>query len=94
MEQSEKTQLQLLIATATAGLICVLFACSLFCYYDSLKKAIDVIDASADFLAGTKRVIVVPGIFLALSLIAITAWTGSMVCVVSLNEIYASEYIP
>lgn len=64
------------------------------CQWESLKQAIDVIDASADFLAGTKRVILVPGIFFLFSLIAISAWVPSMACVVSLNEIYPSELIP
>jgi len=87
-------QLYLLIATGTAGLLTLTFACGMFCYWESLKQAIDVIDASADFLAGTKRVILVPGLFFLLSLIAISAWAGSMACVVSLNEIYPSEIIP
>jgi len=46
------------------GVGCALFACifalAIFCGFKSLKFAIDVIDASADFLAGTKRIIAVP----------------------------------
>lgn len=94
LEESEEMQLYLLIATSVAGLLCLIFGCMICCQWDSLKKAIDVIDASADFLAGTKRVILVPGVFFLLSLIAISAWAGSMACVVSLNEIYPSEIIP
>lgn len=76
------------------GIMCLTYTCAVFCNWDSLKKAIDVIDAAADFLAGTKRVIFVPALFFFFSLIAITCWLGSMACVVSLNEIYPSEIIP
>lgn len=79
---------------STCGIMCLTYTCAVFCNWDSLKKAIDVIDAAADFLAGTKRVIFVPALFFFFSLIAITCWLASMACVVSLNEIYPSEIIP
>jgi hypothetical protein len=64
------------------------------CGYKSLKMAIDVIDASADFLAGTKRILVVPGIFFFFQLMSVLVWIGAMMCVVSMNEIVANPSIP
>lgn len=93
-EESEKMQLYMMIGTGVIGLITLIFGCMICCQFDSLKKAIDVIDAAADFLAGTKRVILVPCVYFMFSLIAIFCWAGSMACVLSLNEIYPSENIP
>jgi solute carrier family 44 (choline transporter-like protein), member 2/4/5 len=81
-------------ALAVVGLICFAFCCCIACNFDSLKKAIDVIDAAADFLAGTKRIILVPAVFFFFSLVAISIWMGAMACVLSLNHISPSQYIP
>jgi len=59
-----------------------------------LKVAIDVLDASADFLAKTKRIIAVPFIFFFLSLVSVLIWAGSMAAVVSMNDIQVNESIP
>lgn len=56
--------------------------------------AIDVIDASADFLAKTKRVILVPGVFFIFQIITVIVWVGAMMCVVSMNEITVNDDIP
>lgn len=45
------------------GLLALGFLCCVCCGYSSLKIAIDCIDASADFLARTKRIIAVPFVF-------------------------------
>lgn len=64
------------------------------CGYKSLKMAIDVIDASADFLARTKRILFVPFLFFMLQLIAVSIWIGAMMCVISMNEITADTSYP
>jgi len=56
--------------------------------------AVDVIDASADFVAGTKRVIVVPNFHFVLQIIVFLVWLGATVCVISLNDIEPSTTIP
>jgi hypothetical protein len=53
----------LMIAGCVLGAFAVLFGCLITCGFKSLKIAIDVIDASADFLASTKRIIGVPMFF-------------------------------
>lgn len=93
-EESETLQTRLMIALIVVGTLCLSFCCCLACNYDSLKKAIDVIDAAADFLAGTKRIILVPAVFFLCSLIAVSVWMGAMACVLSMNDIYPSNIIP
>jgi hypothetical protein len=84
----------LMVACIVFGILAMSFFCCVCCGFESLKLAIDVIDASADFLARTKRVIFVPMLFFVLSLIAIILWCGSVLCVVAMNEISADESIP
>lgn len=79
---------------AIVGLLACGFFCCVCCGYKSLKMAIDVIDASADFLAKTKRVLLVPGLFFVLQIIVVTIWIGAMLCVASMNEITADDTIP
>jgi hypothetical protein len=84
----------LLILMIISGLMAFFFFCCVCCGFSSLKMAIDVIDASADFLAKTKRIIFVPCLFFILQLILILVWIGAIMCVVSMNEISADQYIP
>ena len=77
-----------------AGILALAFFCCVCCGYKSLKLAIDVIDASADFLASTTKIIFVPGIFFIAQIITVIVWTGAMVCVASMNEITVDESIP
>lgn len=56
--------------------------------------AVDVIDASADFVAGTKRVILVPNFHFVLQIVMFLIWLGSLVCVVSLNDVEPSTLVP
>ena len=67
------------------GIAGLSFLCCICCYYKSLKVAIDCIDASADFLMKTKRIVAVPILFFILILIVVLLWLGAMALVVSLN---------
>lgn len=73
---------------------CCCFCVSTVCLRDSLQKAIDVIDASADYIAGNKRVILVPNFHYILMIAFSIVWLGAFLCVVSLNEVVADEDIP
>lgn len=75
----------------TFGILACAFLFCVFCGRTHLKLAIDVIDASADFIAGNKRVIVVPIIYFILTIIAFSIWLPAMLCVVSLNKITVGE---
>lgn len=64
------------------------------CSFHSLKLAIDVIDASADFIAKTKRIMFVPVVYMVLTVVFIVVWCAAFLCVASLNVIEADKYIP
>jgi hypothetical protein len=49
-----------MIVSGIFAVFSMVFGCMIYCGYDQLKSAIDVLDASADFLAGTKRIFLVP----------------------------------
>jgi len=83
----------ILIGTCVMGLLALGFLCCLYCKYSALKTAIDCIDAAADFLAKTKRLISVPFFFFLLSMISVLIWIGSMGAVVSMNHIEINEDI-
>jgi hypothetical protein len=60
-----------------------------------LKVAIDTIDASADFIAKTKRILLVPVLHFFITLIVVLIWVTAMTCVISLNDFKPSpEIIP
>jgi hypothetical protein len=83
-----------MIGGITLGIIALGFLCCIWCGFKSLKMAIDVIDAAADFLNKTKRVLLVPVLYFFVTLFIVLMWCGMMVCVVSLNEIVPSKTIP
>ena len=76
------------------AIIATLFLCCLICGWRSLKLAIDVIDASADFLYKTKRIILVPILYFLITLLVIFLWLGSFMCVLSMNKVTPSQTIP
>ena len=60
-------------------LVGLLFLMAICCGYKSLKIAIDVIDASADFLASTKRIILVPIFYFFITILILFIWIPSMI---------------
>jgi len=93
-ESFNQEVLLLLIGCAITGAIGLIFLCCICCYYKSLKGAIDCIDASADFLMATKRIIFVPIVFFILMVIVVLLWIGNMALVISLNKIEPDDLIP
>jgi len=76
------------------GVLALVFACCVVLGWKSLKLAIDVIDASADFLYKTKRVVLVPILYFVVTLIVVFVWLGMLVCVASMNKIEPHKTIP
>ena len=72
------------------AILSVVFFCMLCYGFRALKTAIDVIDASADFLAGTKRIILVPVLYFFVSLIVIFLWLLALACIYSIGTITAA----
>ena len=67
----------------------LLFACMIYCGYNQLKTAIDVIDAAADFLAKTKRILAVPVLYFIITMFVIATWMGAMMSLWSMGDIKA-----
>ena len=65
--------------------------CMIYCGYNQLKTAIDVIDAAADFLAKTKRIVLVPICYFLVTMIVLTIWLGAILCVLSMGEVTAGS---
>jgi hypothetical protein len=81
----EDTLKMLMIGGCILGVLGLLFFCFVVCGYKSLKIAIDVVDASADFLARTKRILVVPIFFFFVQAFVICAWIPGMTCIYTLS---------
>jgi hypothetical protein len=62
----------------------------LICGFNQLKTAIDVVDASADFLRKTKRVILIPVIYFVFQVITVLVFMFAFVCMWSIGEINVS----
>ena len=75
------------------GLFAIVYACMLWCGWNSLKVAIDVIDASADFLAGTKRILGVPLLFFFITILFLIFWLTAIISVHSIGEIVGNNNV-
>jgi hypothetical protein len=61
----------------------------IYCGYRQLKTAIDVLDASADFLAGTKRIFLLPTVFFFVQIIVIGLFLSALLSIRTMGEITA-----
>ena len=78
----------------TGGLFSTCFLCCICCKKDDLAVAIDVIDASADYMNGAKRILFVIFFHFFLGLLVVVVWMIAMLCVSSLNEIQPKHEFP
>lgn len=69
------------------GLMALIMLIMLICGFNQLKIAIDVVDASADFIRKTKRIIAVPVVYFFLQLTVVLIWFFAMICVWSIGDI-------
>lgn len=83
-----------LLLMITFGILSIVFCSLIICGRKSLQRAIDVIDASADFIAHNKRVIAVPILHFFITLLVVIVWFGAYICVASLNKIQPSSLSP
>jgi hypothetical protein len=94
LKAKDEKKAYLLYGMIGFGILALLFACSVILGFRSLKLAIDVIDASADFMMTTKRIIAVPILYFFMTLLVVFVWIGMLFCVVSMNKIEPSKSIP
>lgn len=90
----EKTIIYCWVAIVLFALLGLIFLCAVICGFSHLKLAIDVIDASADFLDETKRVYFVPLFFFFCSFLSILIWGVCVIGVYSEGEIVPDPVIP
>jgi hypothetical protein len=81
-------------AAIGAACECVCFTICLGCFHKSIKLAIDIVDASADFIMVTKRILIIPFLYFLLSIFVVFTWFPGYILVTSLNHIEASKYLP
>lgn len=94
MEKNALDQKKAMGVMIVGGILAFTFFCAVCCGRESLKTAIDCIDAAADFLRKTKRVIAVPFFFFLLQILAISIWLPCMAYVTSMNHVAPSDTMP
>ena len=70
-----------------SGLISIVFCILVYCGWDQLKLSIEIINSSADFLAHTKRLLVVPVAYYTVLFFFFIFWLACMISVESMGKI-------
>jgi len=81
-------------AAVFAALFAVCFTICVCVAWKSVKLAINVVDASADFIMSTKRILFVPLVYFFLMLFVTIIWFCGYMCIMSLNPMHPSTLIP
>ena len=88
------------IAAIFLGVFSFMFLVLMFFQFKHIKTAINVIEASAEFMIGNKRVVFLPFIYFGLTISIWLIWAWCMAGIVSLNKITSDQgkvsvnYIP
>lgn len=69
------------------GILFLIYNVMLYCGFRQLKLAVDAIDAAADFIRDTKRLVAVNFLYFIISFIVVLAWVGAVICCNSMGEI-------
>ena len=64
----------------------------IYCGFSQLKTAIDIIDASADFIAKTKRLILVPLFYFVVTMIIVGFWLFGIMSVYNMGQFTINEH--
>lgn len=75
-----------------AWTLSVLYVMCLICYQSSLRTSIRIIETAGDFLADTKRVLAVPLLFFAISIVWFFTWLYGYMCIKSIGTITNVSY--
>ena len=91
MKQTANDQKAAIIGICVVGGFTFLFSCCMWVYWKRLTAAIDVTDASMDFLRATPKVVVIP-IFYAIAQIIFTLfWMWIFASIISMQKIIPLE---
>lgn len=93
LEDNKSEQNMYLAICIIGAILAAVFMCAVVCGFKSLKLAIDTIDAAADFLATTKRILFVPFLYFILTIIVLSVWLSAFACVASMNKITADTSV-
>jgi len=63
----------------------------ILCNWRSLKVAVATIETAADYVADTKRIILVPLIFFIIGIVTFMSWLMALICVASIGDITSSS---
>lgn len=72
------------------GLLALIMLIMLFCGFNQLKIAIDVVDAAADFIRKTKRIVSIPVVYFVFQVVVVLVWFFAMICIWSIGDIKAA----
>ena len=78
-----------LIGAIISFVFFAIFNLMLCCFRKQIQVAIAVVDATADFFAATKRIVIVSIVYFFMTLFVIVMWMVAFGCVLSLNQISA-----
>jgi len=73
------------------GISALIFLCCICCGFNQLRVAINVVDASADFIRKTKRVILVPVLYFFIQFFVVITWCFCIACIWSCGDIIADK---
>ena len=76
------------------GILNFVYSACVCCFFKQIKMALNVIDASADFLTMNKRVILVPIVQQGISIACILVWAAAYGQVYSIGEVVPVKEIP
>ena len=76
-----------MFAAIFMGIFALMFLVLMFSQFKHIKTAINVIEASAEFMIGNKRVVFLPFIYFAVTIIGILLWAYCLAAIVSLNDV-------
>lgn len=71
--------------------ISLVYILCLLCNQHSLRVSIRIIEVAGDFVADTKRVLIVPILFFSMAVVATAVWAAGYVCVASLGTFYVES---
>jgi hypothetical protein len=80
----------MMFAGVMFAILAFIFLVLIFFFFKHLKTAINVVDASAEFLVGNKRILLVPFVYFTMTIVSFLVWVDSMAMIISLNTVVSA----
>jgi heme/copper-type cytochrome/quinol oxidase subunit 4 len=75
-------------------ILALIMLCLICCFRKQIKSAIQIIDAAADMLRDTKKLMLINSVFFIVTVLAFVIWAFAFICLMSMGDITASQTIP